>query len=146
MSISCRPTPWSAPLLETQRDHALVVLIKFCYFKASSISEWAMADPSAKEAAGTDHLSNSVQEMSINGNEPPQEYTVKDGNFGYIESSPPLGSIPIINISLFLPSSSHDPKQVEKELQKLRSALSSSAGCFQVNFLSFLRTYPSLNL
>ncbi|XP_059433486.1 protein SRG1-like [Corylus avellana] len=79
--------------------------------------------------AGTD-LPKSVQEMSINGSEPPQEYIVKDATFGPVEASPPLGSIPIINISLFLPSSSHDAEQVENELLKLRSALSSS-GCFQ---------------
>lgn len=107
-----------------------------------------MADPSAKEAAT---LSKSVQEMSINGSEPPEEYTVKDGSFGSIESSPPLGSIPIINISLFLPSSSHDDtKQVENELQKLRSALS-SGGCFQVmtstpsfNFSGKIFTYKTI--
>ncbi|XP_059431603.1 S-norcoclaurine synthase 1-like [Corylus avellana] len=85
------------------------------------------ADLSATAASD---LPKSVQEMSINGSEPPQEYIVKDATFGSVVSSPPLGSIPIINISLFLPSSSHDAEHVENELQKLRSALSSS-GCFQ---------------
>jgi hypothetical protein len=77
-------------------------------------------------------LSKSVEEMSINGYEPPQEYIVKDCRFGSIESSPSLGSIPVIDISILSLSSSHDPKEVENELEKLRSALSSSAGCFQV--------------
>ena len=77
-------------------------------------------------------LSKSVEEMSINGFEPPQEYIVKDCRFGSIESSASLGSIPIIDISILSLSSSHDPKEVENELEKLRSALS-SAGCFQVN-------------
>uniref|UniRef100_A0A2N9FUS3 Fe2OG dioxygenase domain-containing protein n=1 Tax=Fagus sylvatica TaxID=28930 RepID=A0A2N9FUS3_FAGSY len=76
-------------------------------------------------------LSKSVEEMSINGYEPPQEYIVKDCRFGSIESSPSLGSIPVIDISILSLSSSHDPKEVENELEKLRSALSSSAGCFQ---------------
>ena len=77
-------------------------------------------------------LSKRVEEMSINSEEPPQEYIVKDSSFGSIESSDPsLGSIPIIDINIFSLSSSHDPKEVENELEKLRSALSSE-GCFQV--------------
>ncbi|KAF3971083.1 hypothetical protein CMV_005290 [Castanea mollissima] len=80
--------------------------------------------PSAK-------MHKSVEEMSINGEEPPQEYFVKDSSFGSMESSDPsLGSIPIIDINIFSLSSSHDPKEVENEIEKLRSALS-SGGCFQ---------------
>lgn len=75
--------------------------------------------------------SKTVQDMSVNGDQPPQEYIVRDCGFGSIESSPALGSIPVIDISSFSPSSSLDPKEVEKELAKLRSALS-SGGCFQV--------------
>ncbi|KAM3714200.1 hypothetical protein ACJW31_01G314300 [Castanea mollissima] len=72
-----------------------------------------------------------VEEMSINSEEPPQEYVVKDSSFGSIESSDPsLGSIPIIDISIFSLFSPHDPKEVENELEKLRSALS-LGGCFQ---------------
>ncbi|KAG2718916.1 hypothetical protein I3760_03G242300 [Carya illinoinensis] len=74
----------------------------------------------------------SVEEMSIKGDEPPPEYIVKDFTFGSIESSPSLGSIPIINIGLFSsqlsPSHDHHSKQVEDELEKLRSALSSGVG------------------
>ncbi|PQP97416.1 codeine O-demethylase [Prunus yedoensis var. nudiflora] len=74
----------------------------------------------------------SVQEMSINGDQPPPEYIVKESSFGCIESSPPLADqIPIIDISLFSPSSLEYSEQAENhELQKLRTALS-SAGCFQ---------------
>ena len=83
-------------------------------------------------SAKMDTFSKSVEEMSINSEEPPQEYIVKDCSFGSIESSDPLASIPIIDISIFSLSSSHDPKEVENELEKLRSALS-SGGCFQVS-------------
>ncbi|XP_062024953.1 protein SRG1-like [Rosa rugosa] len=75
-------------------------------------------------------LSFSVQEMSIKGDEPPPEYIVKESKFGAIESSPELGRIPIIDVSLFSPPSI-DTKEAEIELNKLRAALSSS-GCFQV--------------
>ncbi|XP_050368982.1 protein SRG1-like isoform X2 [Argentina anserina] len=71
----------------------------------------------------------SVQEMSMKGDEPPPEYIIKESKFGAIESSPELGQIPIIDVSLFSPSSI-GTKEAEIELHKLRSALSSS-GCFQ---------------
>ncbi|XP_062010828.1 protein SRG1-like [Rosa rugosa] len=74
-------------------------------------------------------LCMSVQEMSINGDEPPPEYIVREGIFGAIDSSPEIGQIPIIDINLYS-TSSHDSEQAENELEKLRSALSSS-GCFQ---------------
>ncbi|XP_004287254.1 PREDICTED: protein SRG1-like [Fragaria vesca subsp. vesca] len=74
-------------------------------------------------------LSTSVREMSIKGVEPPPEYIVKEGIFGAIESSPEVGQIPIIDISLFSTSSQDSPK-AQIELEKLRTALSSS-GCFQ---------------
>lgn len=88
--------------------------------------------------AGNDSekLSMSVQEMSMSGDEPPPEYLVKESRFGVIESSPELGQIPIIDVSLFSPSSI-DSKQAEIELNRLRSALSSS-GCFQVIYDSYL--------
>ncbi|XP_050368963.1 protein SRG1-like [Argentina anserina] len=89
-------------------------------------------------------LSMSVREMSVNGVEPPPEYIVKESTFGAIESTPEVGQIPIIDISLFS-TSSHDSAVVQNELEKLRSALSSS-GCFQAighgissNFLDELR-------
>ncbi|XP_062010558.1 protein SRG1-like [Rosa rugosa] len=74
-------------------------------------------------------LSMSVQEMSIKGEEPPPQYIVKESKFGAIESSPELGQIPTIDVSLFSPSSIHT-KEAEIELNKLKIALSSS-GCIQ---------------
>ncbi|KAL7189826.1 hypothetical protein ACSBR1_039461 [Camellia fascicularis] len=79
-------------------------------------------------------VSKTVQEMSKDGDEPPQNYIVRDNTlFGPIDTSPPLALIPVIDISLFLtsPSSLHSSLQEETELEKLRSALS-SWGCFQV--------------
>ena len=79
-------------------------------------------------------LPKSVQEMSIDGDEPPQQYIVRDNNFGPIDTSPPLAPIPVIDISLFSssPSSLQSSKEEEeKELERLRSALS-TWGCFQV--------------
>lgn len=66
----------------------------------------------------------SIQEMSMDGAEPPSEYLVKENTFGSRDSSS-LFSIPIIDVSLL---------STENELEKLRSALS-SAGCFQVKDL-----------
>ncbi|KAI7987976.1 Protein SRG1 [Camellia lanceoleosa] len=79
-------------------------------------------------------VSKTAQEMSKDGDEPPQRYIVRDNTlFGPIDTSPPLAPIPVIDISLFLtsPSSLHSSLQEETELEKLRSALS-SWGCFQV--------------
>ncbi|XP_004288770.1 PREDICTED: codeine O-demethylase-like [Fragaria vesca subsp. vesca] len=80
-------------------------------------------------------LSMSVREMSVKGVEPPPEYIVKEGIFGAIESSPEVGQIPIIDISLFS-TSSQDSAKAQIELEKLRSAPGpvqslSSSGCFQ---------------
>ncbi|KAI4335647.1 hypothetical protein L6164_014278 [Bauhinia variegata] len=65
-------------------------------------------------------LAKSVQEMSMNGDEPPPQFFVKESGFAYTAASC-LNQIPIIDVTLL--SSKH-------ELEKLRSALSSS-GCFQ---------------
>ncbi|XP_057968837.1 codeine O-demethylase-like [Malania oleifera] len=82
-------------------------------------------------AMDTAALSKSVQEMSMYGTEPPPQYLVKESSFGSIGSSVPLGSIPIINVTLLAPSSSSTlSKEEEEELDKLRSALS-SWGSFQ---------------
>ncbi|XVF48009.1 hypothetical protein PTKIN_Ptkin03bG0155700 [Pterospermum kingtungense] len=66
-------------------------------------------------------LAKRVQEMSINGDEPPPEFYIKDSSFGCIDSYAPV-SVPIIDVSLLLSS--------KDELQKLRLALE-SGGCFQ---------------
>ncbi|KAG5559485.1 hypothetical protein RHGRI_009126 [Rhododendron griersonianum] len=79
-------------------------------------------------------LPKSVQEMSIKGDEPPQPFIVRDDDpFGPVDTSPPLASIPTIDISLFspLPSSLESSiQETEKELDNFRSVLS-SWGCFQ---------------
>ncbi|PNX78080.1 protein SRG1-like, partial [Trifolium pratense] len=64
----------------------------------------------------------SIQEMSMDGDEPPSEYLVKGNSFGSKEDSSTLIPIPIIDVSLL---------SSQAELEKLRSALISSAGCFQ---------------
>ncbi|KAJ0030025.1 hypothetical protein Pint_13758 [Pistacia integerrima] len=76
-------------------------------------------------------LSKSVPETAINGDEPPPPYVLKQSVFGSIDVCPPNGSFPVIDISLFSPSSSASQAHVHKELEKLRSALT-SAGCIQV--------------
>lgn len=72
-------------------------------------------------------LSKRVQEMVLNGEEPPAPYICRDGD-SIQEVSAPLSPVPIIDLGL-LSSSTPYAKQ-EEELQKLRSALS-SWGCFQ---------------
>jgi hypothetical protein len=66
-------------------------------------------------------LSRSIQEMSMDGDEPPSQYLVNGNNFGSKEDSSTLIPIPIIDVSLL---------SSQGEQEKLRSALS-SAGCFQ---------------
>lgn len=73
-------------------------------------------------------LSKRVQEMVLNGEEPPPPYICRDDD-GTEDLSPLLNSIPIIDISLF--SSSAPIRKQEEELEKLKSALC-SWGCFQV--------------
>ena len=70
-------------------------------------------------------LSKSVQEMSINSDEPPPEFHVKDSSFGCTDSFDLSASVlvPVIDLSLLLSS--------KDELEKLRLALE-SVGCFQV--------------
>lgn len=72
-------------------------------------------------------LSKRVQEMVLNGEEPPPPYICRDGDETE-DFSPLLDSIPIIDISLF--SSSAPIRKQEEELEKLKSALC-SWGCFQ---------------
>jgi len=66
-------------------------------------------------------VAKSVQEMSMEGDEPPPQYIVKGNSFGSKDSSA-LIPIPIIDVSLL---------SSEGELHSLRSSLT-SAGCFQV--------------
>lgn len=64
-----------------------------------------------------------VHEMFLDGDEPPPRYFVKESKFGLVETSPPSAPIPTIDISLL---------SSDEELEKLRSALINSWGCFQV--------------
>lgn len=72
-------------------------------------------------------LSKRVQEMVLNGEEPPALYVCRDGDVSK-EVSSALSSIPIIDVSLL--STSAPSTKKEEELEKLRSALC-SWGCFQ---------------
>ncbi|KAK4265273.1 hypothetical protein QN277_026346 [Acacia crassicarpa] len=73
--------------------------------------------------SGGNSARKSVQEMSMDGDEPPPQFVVKQHPFGskQCDSSSASTIIPIIDVSLLLSS--------EHELLKLRSALASS-GCF----------------
>ncbi|KAK7292020.1 hypothetical protein RIF29_07638 [Crotalaria pallida] len=67
-------------------------------------------------------LPRSIQEMSIDGDEPSPQFVVKGNSIVSKETATELIQIPIIDLSLLSSS--------EAELEKLKSALS-SAGCFQ---------------
>ncbi|KAG5550679.1 hypothetical protein RHGRI_015585 [Rhododendron griersonianum] len=68
-------------------------------------------------------LPKSVQEMSINGDEPPQPFIVRDDvPFGPVDTSPPLASIPTIDISLFSPL----PSSLESYVQETEKDWKSS--------------------
>ena len=74
--------------------------------------------------------------IPINGDNPPQEFFVKESAFGSVDSSPPMIPIPVIDLRLL---------SSETELEKLRSALS-SWGCFQVGDFAFLILFFMKNL
>lgn len=65
-----------------------------------------------------------VLQMSIDGDEPPRAYVVEGTKIGR------AGEIPIIDVGVFLPSSSPEPEVLDSELEKLKSALAKE-GCFQ---------------
>ncbi|KAA8540512.1 hypothetical protein F0562_024569 [Nyssa sinensis] len=71
-------------------------------------------------------LSKRVQEMVLNGEEPPQLYICRDGD-DTEDDSTLISPIPIIDMSLL---SCSTRSTYEEELQKLKSALC-SWGCFQ---------------
>uniref|UniRef100_A0A5B6YUL7 Putative Codeine O-demethylase n=1 Tax=Davidia involucrata TaxID=16924 RepID=A0A5B6YUL7_DAVIN len=73
-------------------------------------------------------LSKRVQEMVLNGEEPPLSYICRDGD-DTEEDSTPTSPIPIIDMS-FLSCSTPSTREYEEELQKVKSALC-SWGCFQ---------------
>uniref|UniRef100_A0A5B6YVH9 Fe2OG dioxygenase domain-containing protein n=1 Tax=Davidia involucrata TaxID=16924 RepID=A0A5B6YVH9_DAVIN len=73
-------------------------------------------------------LTKRVQDMVLNGEEPPLPYICRDGD-DTEDDSTPTSPIPIIDMSL-LSSSTPSTTEYEEELQKLKSALC-SWGCFQ---------------
>ncbi|XP_071717328.1 protein LATERAL BRANCHING OXIDOREDUCTASE 1-like [Rutidosis leptorrhynchoides] len=73
-------------------------------------------------------LSKTVQEMAVDGDQPPSTYIVKEFKFGPLETSLPSAPIPIIDMSCFLSTSSMEVQEIE--IAKLRSALT-TWGCFQ---------------
>ncbi|GLT53552.1 hypothetical protein SLA2020_268170 [Shorea laevis] len=74
-------------------------------------------------------LSKRVQEMVINGEEPPPLYVCRVGDETK-EVSSTLSSIPIIDFSLLSTSAPSSKQEEEEVLEQLRSALC-SWGCFQ---------------
>lgn len=77
-----------------------------------------------------------VQQLSMDGDEPPQRFMVQNNmNYSLINTTPPppfAHNIPIVDLSLLTKESSAG-EQEEHELYKIRSALR-SWGCFQVTF------------
>ncbi|KAM7508270.1 hypothetical protein LguiA_018723 [Lonicera macranthoides] len=69
-------------------------------------------------------MAKTAHELSLDGDEPPPRYFVKQSPFGLIDSSISSVSLPIIDLTLLSSSSNED------ELKKLGSALT-SWGCFQ---------------
>lgn len=79
-------------------------------------------------------LSKRVQEMVLDGEEPPYLYVCRDGVEAEDVPSQ-LSPIPIVDLSIL--SSSEPCAEHEVELHKLRSALC-SWGCFQVKTHTFV--------
>lgn len=75
-------------------------------------------------------LSKRVQEMVLDGEDPPALYICRDGDDDTEDVSSTISPIPIIDLSLLSPSATCTQESKE-ELQNLKSALS-SWGCFQV--------------
>lgn len=76
-------------------------------------------------------LSKRVQEMVLDGEEPPALYICRDGKDtdDHIDSST-VSPVPVIDLGLVAPSAISTDISIQ-EVQKLRSALSTWA-CFQV--------------
>lgn len=86
-----------------------------------------------------DALSKQVLEPGTNDAGVHPSYIVKPGKFGIVDTSPPVGEIPIIDLGRLVSESLEERKT---ELDKLRIALS-DWGCFQVkeNGLTSSRFY-----
>ncbi|KAJ6992531.1 hypothetical protein NC653_015809 [Populus alba x Populus x berolinensis] len=77
-------------------------------------------------AAKAELISNSVQEMALNGKEPPVKYFCKGNDVGVLDASVPLIDIPVVDLGLLT-----SPSTSAQELEKFHLAVS-SRGCFQV--------------
>ncbi|KAG5242765.1 oxidoreductase family protein [Salix suchowensis] len=77
-------------------------------------------------AAKAELISNSVQEMAVDGKEPPVKYFYKGNDAGVLDASVPLIDIPVVDLGLLT-----SPSTSARELEKLHLAVS-SWGCFQV--------------
>ncbi|KAM3714196.1 hypothetical protein ACJW31_01G313900 [Castanea mollissima] len=86
----------------------------------------AESPPPPNKATKEELLSQSVQELVINGGQPPDNYVYKNSTGGVPDVHTPLNEIPVIDLGNLKSSAT----TVEEELEKLRSALS-SWGCFQ---------------
>ncbi|KAH8506419.1 hypothetical protein H0E87_013296 [Populus deltoides] len=77
-------------------------------------------------AAKAELISNSVQEMALNGEQPPVKYFCKGNDVGVLDASVPLIDIPVVDLGLLA-----SPSTSAQELEKFHLAVS-SWGCFQV--------------
>lgn len=80
-------------------------------------------------------LSKRVQEMALNGEEPPHLYLCRGGDETEEDVPSRLSPIPIVDFSIL--SSSEPCAEQEVELRKLASALC-SWGCFQVTIITLV--------
>ena len=95
---------------------------------AASSRDMAESPPPPNKATEEELRSKSVQELVINGGQPPDNYVYKNSTAGVPDvHTPNLNEIPVIDLGNLKSSAT----TVEEELEKLRSALS-SWGCFQV--------------
>ena len=97
-----------------------------CIYMAASSRDMAESLTPTK-ANKEELLSKGVQELVINGGQPPDNYVYKNSTGGVPDVHTPLTEIPVIDLGNLKSSAT----TVEEELEKLRSALS-SWGCFQV--------------
>ena len=96
-------------------------------YMAASSRDMAESPPPPNKVTKVELLSKSVQELVINGGQPPDNYVYKNSTGGVADGHTPLNEIPVIDLGVLQSSAT----TVAEELEKLRSALS-SWGCFQV--------------
>ena len=87
---------------------------------AASSRDMAESPPPPNKTTMKELLSKSVQELVINGGQPPDSYVYKNSTGGVPDAHTPLSEIPVIDLGNLKSSAT----TVEEELEKLRSALS----------------------